>query len=85
MQQKFHIKDLEVKGDDINGDNSPSGIVLQCSCEESLREEETRDPEHRRNSIVYPILDESNPFHKIRHPGGKWFQGWVGLHKKRNP
>ena len=77
------MEDLEVKRNDINGDDGPSGIVLQCACEESLGKEETRDPEHRRNSIVYPILDEFNPLHKISHPGGKGLQGWVCLHKKK--
>ena len=37
---------LEVKIDDVNGDDSFSGIVLQSTCEESLWEEETRDPKH---------------------------------------
>ena len=36
--------DLEVKGDGIYGDNLSSGIVLQGTSQEGLREEETRNP-----------------------------------------
>ena len=41
------LSHLEVKGDDVNGDNCLPGKVLQSASEEGLREEKPRDPEHR--------------------------------------
>lgn len=40
------LSHLEVKGDDVNGDNCLPGKVLQSAGEECLREEEPGDPEH---------------------------------------
>ena len=37
---------LEVKRDHINRDWRRSGVVLKSSCEETLREEKSRDPKH---------------------------------------
>lgn len=40
----------------INSDLCFTGIVLESSSEESLREEETRDPERWRRTFIKPVL-----------------------------
>ena len=49
---------LEIKGDGVNRNDCLSGEVLQSTSEKCLGKEESRDPEHRWNSIVNPVLDE---------------------------
>lgn len=74
---------LKVKSDDVNGDDGLPGIVLQSSCEESLREEEPRDPEHRWDALVDPALDELHPLHQVQHPCCQGLQGGVSLGRER--
>lgn len=49
LQKGSHY--LEVPGDCVNGDDLLPGKVLQCSCQESLREEESRDPVYLQPNI----------------------------------
>lgn len=69
----------KVKADDVNGDDSSSGIVLQCSSEEGLWEKEARDPEDGRNSIVDPLLYKLHSLHQVQHPCSQRLQRGVGL------
>lgn len=70
---------LEVKSNGVDGDDGTTGVVLQGSSQEGLREEETRDPEDAGDTFVDPRLNKLHPLHQIGHPGGQWLQGWVCL------
>lgn len=56
----FVVLDLVInlifEGQLINSDLALTSIVLESRSEESLREEEPRDPERRRSTFVKPIL-----------------------------
>jgi hypothetical protein len=41
---------------------------LHCSCDESLREEETREPEDLRLPILNPSTKKQNPFVELQDP-----------------
>lgn len=73
---------LEGKGDGVNGDDSPPGIVLQCASEECLRKEEPRDPEHRGDAPVYPLSNELYSGDQVRHPCSQGFETGVGLERE---
>jgi hypothetical protein len=59
----FAILYLKIKTDDIDRDDGLPGIVLESASEESLREEEPRDPEDRRDAFGDPALDELHSLH----------------------
>lgn len=69
--QKAHLK---VKSDGINRDHFAPCKVLKRAGKKSLREEETGNPEDRRNTIVHPTLNELKTSHKVSDPGRKWLQ-----------
>jgi len=54
-----------IEPDSIDGDAGESSVVLQSTCDESLREEEAGDPEDGRNPLGVPVLDEFEPLKKI--------------------
>jgi len=62
---------LEVILQLVNGDLVFTGIVLQGTCEEGLREEEARDPECGRRTLLDPLSEEVDPLIEIIDPGGK--------------
>ncbi len=62
------ITDLEVIAELINGDLHFSRIVLQCTSEESLREEESRDPERGRGTVFNPFVKECDSFVQVINP-----------------
>lgn len=68
------VVDLVLEGELINGDLALTGIVLECASEESLREEETTDPEGRWCSLVKPCLEEVDSVVQVNNPTGKRFQ-----------
>jgi hypothetical protein len=45
-----------------------SSIILEDTSEESLREEESRDPEHSWGTTIYPFLQEEYSIVKILDP-----------------
>lgn len=65
---------LETVGQLVYCDGLQSGIVLNVSGEESLREEETRDPENFRGSSLDPIVQEVDSVVAVKNPGCKWFE-----------
>jgi hypothetical protein len=68
------ILEDELKAYCIDGDCVSSGIVLKCTSEESLREEETRDPVDHRSSFFDPSIQEINSLVAILNPRAKWFE-----------
>lgn len=52
------MDDFIVKEQLIDRDLILSCIVLECSCEETLSEEELIDPVERWDTIVDPVLEE---------------------------
>jgi hypothetical protein len=63
--------DLVSKGKSINSDDVLSGIVLKCTGQESLWEEESGNPENFRCTMVDPVRKESNTVIAILNPRGK--------------
>jgi len=47
---------LEIEAEVVDGNGVFAGVVLHHSGEERLCEEETRDPEHCRLSVIVPVL-----------------------------
>lgn len=52
------VVDLVLEAELINSDLALTGIVLESTREESLREEQTTDPEGRWCALVDPALEE---------------------------
>merc|ERR1712070_569904 len=48
---------LEIKLDLVDRDGVLARVVLSRTCQESLREKETRDPEHRRWLLLEPPVE----------------------------
>lgn len=67
----------EIKFNMINSNNMLSCIVLSCSCKERLCEEETRNPECFRCTIINPLLHKVNSFKEVYHPRSKRFKWWI--------
>jgi len=59
---------FKLKGEFIDGNLALTGIVLKRTCEEGLWEEEPRDPEGRRGSLVDPVHEEVNSVVEIDNP-----------------
>lgn len=66
---------LEVVAELIDSDLVFTSIVLKRAREEGLREEEARDPEGGRRSLINPLGQEADPLVKIIDPGGQWLEG----------
>ena len=56
---------LEVESEVVDRDGVLACVVLHDSGEEGLREKEARHPEHRRLSVVMPVLHSHH--HRRRH------------------
>ena len=50
---------LEVEDEVVDGDRVFPGIILLHSCQEGLREVETRHPEHGWGSVLVPVLQHT--------------------------
>ena len=68
------VLNIEGEGELINGDIVLSRVVLEGSCEEGLREEESRHPEDSRRAMLDPISQEEDTIVKILDPRGERFQ-----------
>jgi len=64
-QTNISLSDLKVKSNCVDGDARAAGVVLERSCEESLREEEAANPENRWNAITDPFLQEIDPLNQV--------------------
>lgn len=60
---------LEIKVYLVDSDDVLSSIVLLRTRQEALCEEESRDPEGWRSSVVDPFLHESESCNEVDHPG----------------
>lgn len=69
------IIDLEIEAELIDSNLSLTRIVLQGGGEESLGEEEPRDPEGGWCTLVKPVLEELSSFIQVDDPTGQWLQG----------
>lgn len=75
----IQIHKIEVKLESIDLNLILSGIVLQNSCQETLGEEETWEPEHLRGPLVSdPLLKRLYAKSKITDVAGKRLKSWVG-------
>jgi hypothetical protein len=71
---EFHIVlNDEVKGKLVDSDLVSTRVVLQSCSQESLREEESRDPEYYWSSLFIPVVKERNTGVEIFNPRGEWF------------
>lgn len=59
------INDFKVEINAINGNNVLPSIVLLEASQETLREEEARDPHLGRSLSVNPALDELQSFKEV--------------------
>ena len=71
------VKDVVLKTELINRDGVFTGVVLLDSSQESLCEEETRDPIRRRCATIEPIAEELESSEEIVDIASDWFQRWV--------
>ena len=62
------IVDLIPECQSINSDYVLSSVVLECTCQESLGEEESGDPEDLGCAIVNPVGQEVNTIVAILDP-----------------
>ena len=62
------IEELEIEGELIDGDGVLSGKVLEHTGNESLREEETGDPEDLWSAVVDPIVQKDDSLVEIFDP-----------------
>lgn len=62
---------LKAEADGVDGQDRAASVVLQCSCQEGLWEEEATDPEHCRNPARDPVLQETGALQQVRYPGGQ--------------
>jgi hypothetical protein len=67
------LQKLEVVGDLIDGDGITTGEVLQDTSQETLSEEETRNPEDCGIADVDPTLEEGESGLEIKDIGAEWF------------
>lgn len=79
LQIRRLLHELKVVGDLIDGDGVSPCEVLKHTGQETLGEEESRDPEDSWISHIYPPLEEGQSGLQVGHIGPKWFQGRIGL------
>lgn len=73
------ILEFEAKCNLIDCDCVTSGVVLQVSGEEGLREEETGNPKDDWRAAGDPTIKEINSLIAIFNPRGQWFKGQEAL------
>jgi len=64
----IEVEILKLEAQLINGYDMLPGVILKSACQESLREEETTDPETLRSAISNPILQEVYPSVEVFSP-----------------
>jgi hypothetical protein len=69
------VVDLHIEVKLVDGDHVLSRIVLQTTCEERLREEQSTQPEHCRGASLNPLLKEVYSVIQILSPRCKGLQG----------
>lgn len=79
LAQRVLVNDLEVELELIDGDNVLSGVVLQRGSEESLGEEEPRDPEGRWGALLNPLRQEVDSLEQVQLPRSEGLQGQESL------
>merc|ERR1712151_47687 len=70
------ILDVIIECYSVDGDLVLSGEVLESTCKEGLREEETREPELNRSTRSNPIVQEIDSIIAVIDPRSEW------LHRK---
>lgn len=73
---------LKAEADGVDGEARATGVVLQRSRQEGLREEEAADPEHGWNPVGDPVLQETDALQEVGYPGGQWLERRVRLEEK---
>jgi len=71
------LKDVERELKLVDGNLVTTGVSLQGTSQETLREEQTRDPEGHGGTVLQPVVHEDNTLLQVNVPGGKWLKGWV--------
>jgi hypothetical protein len=69
------IVNLEIETELINSNLCLTRIVLESSGEESLGEEEPRDPEGGWCTLIEPVLEEGSSLIQINDPRSEWLEG----------
>lgn len=69
------IDNNRIETDFIDGCRGLAGKVLHNASEESLREEEPREPIVVRRAEVDPFIYEIETLFEFLGPGRQWFQG----------
>ena len=73
------FKNLEVEGQQINGNGVFSCIVLLWTSQESLGEEKSRHPKHGRCAIIIPFLKEFQSGYEVINIAAERLEWWVRL------
>mmetsp|Transcript_25260 Transcript_25260/g.30582 ORF Transcript_25260/g.30582 Transcript_25260/m.30582 type:complete len:205 (-) Transcript_25260:4251-4865(-) len=73
------VHDVEVPRHGVDRELEFTGVVLHGTSQESLREEESGEPEHRGWPTVDPVVDKLRPLEEIHHPCGQRLHGRVCL------
>jgi hypothetical protein len=69
------ISHVETKGEFVDCNCMLTSVVLESSCEESLREEESRDPEYFGSALLDPFFKEVDSVIAVNDPRPKRFEG----------
>jgi len=75
---KATFSDVSLEAELVNFESVLTGMHLEGSCLESLREEETRNPIALRRTIGHPIAHESDAFKQVIEPRAQGFERRVG-------
>lgn len=68
------VSENKLEAESVDSDLATTGTVLHSACQEGLGEEESRNPEHVRGSVVVPVLQEVDSLLQVFNPRGKRFQ-----------
>lgn len=52
------VEEFELKWEFVDCNGFLTGVVLETSCDECLREEESAHPEDDWGAVVYPVFEE---------------------------
>lgn len=79
FQIRCFLHELEIVSDLVDGNRVLSREVLKDTSEETLREEEARNPEDSWIADIYPSLEEGKPSLEISHIRSQRFQRRIAL------
>mmetsp|Transcript_24596 Transcript_24596/g.35284 ORF Transcript_24596/g.35284 Transcript_24596/m.35284 type:complete len:200 (+) Transcript_24596:264-863(+) len=68
---------------DVDGELALAGVVLQNGRQETLWEEESRDPEGRRDAHVDPRADKVQALQQVLEPRTQWLHGRISCRSPR--